>query len=67
MDEKPSPRLWDLFSMGLASALMIGVGLGIGIGIDDWLHSSPIGTLCGLAFGIVAAIGSTVKQVRRYL
>jgi F0F1-type ATP synthase assembly protein I len=67
MEEKPSPRLLDLMAMGLASALMIGVGLGIGIGIDAWLHTGPIATLCGLVFGIVAAIGSTVKQVRRYL
>lgn len=67
MEDKPSPRIFDLMTMGLASALMIGGGLGIGIGIDDWLHSSPIATFIGLAFGIVAAIGATVRQVRRYL
>lgn len=67
MEEKPSPRPFDLMSMGLASAIMIGGGLGIGLGIDDWLHSSPIATLIGLAFGVVAAVGSTVRQVRRYM
>jgi F0F1-type ATP synthase assembly protein I len=67
MEDKPSPRLFDLMTMGLASALMIGLGLGAGIGIDDWLHSSPVATLLGLAFGVVAAIGATVKQVRKYL
>ncbi len=54
-------------SMGLASALMIAGGLGIGLGIDAWLHSSPIATLIGLAFGIFAAVGATVRQVRRYM
>lgn len=67
MEEKPSPRLFDLMTMGLASALMIGAGVGAGVGIDDWLHSSPIATFAGLAFGIVAAVGNTVYQVRRLL
>ncbi len=67
MEEKPSPRLFDLMAMGIASAIMIGVGVGVGVGIDDWLHSSPLATLCGLAFGVVAAVGNTVYQVRRFL
>jgi len=54
-------------AMGLSSALMIGLGLGIGLGLDDWLHSSPIATLLGLAFGITAAVSSTVHQVRKFL
>ena len=57
MEEKPSPGVFDLLTMGMASALMIGAGLGIGLAIDDWLHSSPIATLVGLAVGITAAIG----------
>lgn len=67
MDEKPSPRVFDLMAMGLSSALMIGLGLGIGVGIDDWLQSSPVATLLGLAFGIVAAVSSTVHRVRKFL
>jgi len=54
-------------AIGVASALMIGVGLGLGLAVDAWLHSSPIGTLVGLAFGIVAAVGSTVRQIRRFM
>jgi F0F1-type ATP synthase assembly protein I len=67
VEEKPAPGTFDLMSMGLSSALMIGGGLGIGLGIDDWLHSSPIATLLGLAFGIACAIGSTVHKVRKFL
>ena len=67
MEEKPQPRVFDLMTIGLASALMIGVALGIGVAIDAWLHTSPIGTLIGLAFGIVAAVGSTVHQIRKLL
>ena len=67
MEDKPSPGIFDLLAMGLASALMIGIGLGAGVGIDAWLHSSPIATFIGLAVGITAAVGSTVRQVRRFL
>ena len=67
MENKPSPRLFDLMAMGLSSALMVGGGLGVGIGIDDWLHSSPVATFLGLALGVVAAIGATVRQARRYI
>jgi F0F1-type ATP synthase assembly protein I len=67
VEDKPPPRVFDLLAIGLASALMIGGALGIGLAIDDWLHSSPIATLIGLTVGIVAAVGSTVRQVRRFL
>ncbi|MGD0254980.1 MAG: AtpZ/AtpI family protein [Acidimicrobiales bacterium] len=67
VENKPSPRLFDLMAMGLSSALMVGGGLGVGIGIDDWLHSSPVATFLGLALGVVAAIAATVRQARRYL
>jgi F0F1-type ATP synthase assembly protein I len=67
VEEKPPPRVFDLLAIGLASALMIGIALGLGLAIDAWLHSSPIATLIGLAVGIVAAVGSTVRQIRRFL
>ena len=54
-------------AIGVASALMIGAGLGIGLAVDAWLHSSPIATLVGLVLGITAAVGSTVRQIRRLL
>jgi len=54
-------------AIGVASALMIGGGLGIGLALDAWWHSSPIATLVGLAFGIAAAVGSTVRQIRRLM
>lgn len=67
MEEKPSPGLFDLMAMGIASAIMIGAGLAAGVGIDDWLHSSPAATLVGLLVGLVAAIGNVVYQIRRFL
>ena len=67
MDDKQPPRAFDLLAIGLASAIMIGGALGIGVAVDAWLHSSPIGALVGLAVGIVAAVGATVRQVRRLL
>lgn len=67
MDDKPSPRLLDLMAMGLGSALMVGLGLLFGVLADDRFHSSPWGVLVGLVFGLIAAIGSTVRQMRKYL
>ena len=67
MADKQPPGVFDLMAMGLASALMVGGGIGIGLAVDDWLHCSPIGVLVGLAFGIVAAVGATVRQFRRFL
>jgi F0F1-type ATP synthase assembly protein I len=67
MEGKPQPRVFDLMSIGLASALMIGGGLGIGLGIDAWIGTSPVATLIGLVVGIVAAVGSTVRQIRKFL
>ena len=67
MAGRPSPGVFDLMAMGLASALMIGAGLGAGLAVDNWLGSSPIATIVGLAFGIVAAVGATVHQARKFL
>lgn len=67
MEEKPPPRVFDLMAIGLTTALMIGIPLGLGVAVDAWLNSSPIGTLVGLALGITAAVGSTVRQLKRLL
>jgi F0F1-type ATP synthase assembly protein I len=67
VDAKPSPSVFDLMAMGLASAIMIGAGLGLGVLVDSWLGSTPIATFVGLAIGILAAIGSTVRQLRKFL
>jgi F0F1-type ATP synthase assembly protein I len=37
------------------------------VAVDAWLNSSPIGTLIGLTLGITAAVGSTVRQLKRLL
>ena len=67
MEEKPPPRVFDLMAIGLTTALLIGIPLGLGVAVDAWLNSSPIGTLIGLALGITAAVGSTVRQLKRLL
>ncbi|HLX88357.1 MAG TPA: AtpZ/AtpI family protein [Acidimicrobiales bacterium] len=67
MDEKPSPGIFDLMTMGVSSAAMVGVATAIGFAIDDWLHSSPAATLAGLAFGLVAGVANMVVHIRRYL
>ncbi|MGH9300525.1 MAG: hypothetical protein ACRD0I_00905 [Acidimicrobiales bacterium] len=67
MDEKPSPRLFDLLSMGMASALSVGGGVGLGFLVDDWMGTSPAGTFCGLGLGVLMAVATTVRQARKYL
>jgi F0F1-type ATP synthase assembly protein I len=67
VEDKGSPNWLDLMAMGLASAIMIGAGLGLGVWIDSELGSSPIASFIGLAFGIFCAVGSTVRQVRKFL
>jgi F0F1-type ATP synthase assembly protein I len=54
-------------SMGLASAVCVGIGLGIGILVDSALHTSPAFLLVGLALGLAVAALSVVKQIRTYL
>jgi F0F1-type ATP synthase assembly protein I len=66
-DRDRNPGLIDLLAMGLSSAVYIGAGLGIGILLDDWLHAAPLFTFLGLAAGVVLAILSTVRQVRKSL
>lgn len=67
MPEKPSPGIFDLMTMGVATALMIAAGLALGLGLDDWLGSSPWGVIGGLCLGVTGAVGSTVRQVRKFL
>lgn len=67
MQDKPSPRVIDLLSMGLASALAVGGGVGLGFLVDEWLGSSPLLTFVGLALGVVLAVVLTVREARKYL
>jgi F0F1-type ATP synthase assembly protein I len=62
-----SPSFIDLLTMGVASALALGVGLGVGLLLDNWLHTTPVLTFVGLALGVLAAIVLTVRQVRKSL
>jgi len=65
--DKPSPGIYDLLTMGMSSAVMIGLATAAGVGIDDWLGSSPWATLGGLLFGLVAGIGNIYFNIRKYL
>jgi F0F1-type ATP synthase assembly protein I len=67
MDEKPSPGIYDLMTMGISSAAMIGVATVLGLLVDDWAHTSPLGVLLGLAFGLVAGVGNIYFHFKKYL
>ena len=67
MDQKPSPGLFDLLTMGLAVALAVGVGLVAGLVADSWLHTGPALTFVGLAAGVVLGVSFVVSQARKHL
>jgi hypothetical protein len=67
VDEKPSPGLFDLLTMGLGVALTIGACLVLGLLADAWLHTGPALTFVGLAVGVVLGIALVVSQARKYL
>lgn len=67
MEQKPSPGLFDLLTMGLGVALAVGCGLVAGLTADSWLHTGPALTFVGLAAGVVLGIAFVVSQARKYL
>ncbi|MDA8268981.1 MAG: AtpZ/AtpI family protein [Actinomycetota bacterium] len=67
MPDKPTPGAFDLMALGMTMALLVGAGLGLGLLVDSWLHSSPIGTLVGLALGVVFAGLALWQKARMYL
>lgn len=67
MDQKPSPGLFDLLTMGLGVALSVGAGLVAGLVADAWFHTGPALTFVGLAVGVVLGICFVVSRARKYL
>ena len=61
------PGVFDLMALGLTMALLVGAGLGLGLLVDDWLGSSPIATMVGLALGVGFAGLALWDKARRYL
>jgi len=66
MEEKPSPRPFDLLTMGVGSALAIAAGLLAGLAADAWLRTGPVLTLVGLLLGVVRGIVFVVSRARKY-
>lgn len=66
-DTSDMPSMSDLLALGLTMAILVGGGLGLGLLVDDWLGTSPIATLVGLAIGVVLAGVALWEKARRYL
>jgi F0F1-type ATP synthase assembly protein I len=67
VEEKPSPGLFDLLTMGLGVALVIGAGLLLGLLADGWFHTGPALTFVGLALGVALSVFFVIDQARKYL
>lgn len=61
------PAALDLMATGITMALLVGGGLGLGWLVDDWLGSSPVATLVGLALGVAMAGLALWERARQYL
>jgi F0F1-type ATP synthase assembly protein I len=67
VDDKPSPNLFTLATLGISIALCIAVGVVLGLYLDGVTHRSPLFTLCGLALGVVAAVATAYLEIKRFL
>ncbi len=56
-----------LLGMGAVVAVELLVGLGLGWLVDKLLGTGPVFLFIGLVLGIVAAVGYTVVEFRKYL
>ena len=56
-----------LLGMGAVVAVELLVGLGVGWLVDKLLGTGPVFLFIGLVLGIVAAVGYTVVEFRKYL
>jgi F0F1-type ATP synthase assembly protein I len=54
-------------TLGMTMAILVGGGLGLGLLVDDWLGSSPVGTLVGLAVGVALAAAALWQRAKQYL
>jgi UDP-GlcNAc:undecaprenyl-phosphate GlcNAc-1-phosphate transferase len=61
------PGLGALLSLGSTIATCVALGVLAGLGVDSWLGTRPVGLLVGLGLGVVLAIVSAIKLVRRWL
>ena len=64
---KDLPGLVAFAVMGTTIASCVAVGVLLGIWADSVWHTAPAFLLIGLLLGSLAAVGSVVKQVRRWL
>jgi F0F1-type ATP synthase assembly protein I len=64
---KPLPGAVAFLSMGLTSAVCVGIGVGLGLWVDSALGTGPAFLLVGLALGVALAAMSVVRQIRTYL
>jgi F0F1-type ATP synthase assembly protein I len=64
-DRTPRPANWGLvLDLGLRLGLSVVIGVVAGVLLDNWLDTSPLFTLLGVAVGIGAAMYSIWEVAR---
>lgn len=66
-EQRSSPGIQDLLSIGAICGVMIGIGVFAGYLLDRAAGTSPLLTFVGLAFGILGAATGSYFVIRPYL
>lgn len=61
------PSGFDLLSIGVMNALLVGGGTIVGWLADERLGTGPLWVMIGLLAGIVAGLLASAHQIRKYL
>ncbi len=64
---KDYPGAAEFLTMGMTTALVLGLFVVLGIWADHSWGTAPWGLFLGIALGTVVAVVSVVNQIRRYL
>jgi hypothetical protein len=67
VDEKPTPGLFDLLTMGVGMGVAVAIGLVAGLLADALLHTGPGLTFLGLALGVAGGVAFVVTRARKFL
>lgn len=67
MSRKPTPSGMTLLSMGVTTALCVGVGVGGGYWLDQTFKTGLILTFVGLVLGVIAAVTAVYLEIKPFL
>jgi F0F1-type ATP synthase assembly protein I len=67
VSRKPTPGGMTLLSMGVTTALCVGIGVGGGYWLDQTFKTGLVLTLVGLVLGVIAAVTAVYLEIKPFL